>query len=372
MLRQAIKLGLAATLAMACVKLLQLPSGFWAPLSALAVTQAQIGTSLVYSRSYLFASAVGVLIGAATLWAFGPNIPIAGVGIVVVVLICMRLGLPAVVSTAAGVMPVMVLAVSGSPWSYGWYRLLDVVIGLAAAILVSLLVWPVRAVAELRRSLAGAVRDAGGEMAAALHALAAGTGAASSGVERTAAIEQRLEAAHGLVGAALQEPSRHPEDHALLPACMAGAEHLVEQTAVVAAIAEAGLPHDVAAALSPRLSEAGAALRPATDALAAALASPRATPDMEACEQACARLNAALRELHTLDLGVVAGDDLIQAHTLVWTLEGFAHELDRMSARLAHPERPAAFAGVRRMIARLPFVTARSASKPERQDAART
>ncbi|MGH2603036.1 MAG: FUSC family protein, partial [Dehalococcoidia bacterium] len=165
----AFKAAVAATIAMAVVELFHLPSSFWAPLSALTVMQTEVGSSLVSSRNYLIASAVGVLLGALIVTIFGSNVIAVGAGIFVVLLLGTWMKLPPGSRVvAAGILPVIALAASDDPWRYGAYRLADIAVGLGSAILVSLLLWPSRAAVTLRRTVADVVRDAGTVVAGAL------------------------------------------------------------------------------------------------------------------------------------------------------------------------------------------------------------
>jgi len=125
-IQRALKLGLAATLAMVVVSILNLPSSFWAPLSALAVMQSQVGSSLAAARNYIMASILGVLFGAASLSLIGNNIYVAGLDVTLMAALCLWLKLPTVVTIAGGIAPVMVLTRTPHLWEYGAYRVTDI------------------------------------------------------------------------------------------------------------------------------------------------------------------------------------------------------------------------------------------------------
>jgi uncharacterized membrane protein YccC len=340
-LRHAIKLGLAAGLAMAVVKLLGLPSGFWAALSALAVLQTQLGASLVNARNYLLASAVGVIFGAATLSVFGANVLIAAAGITLLALVCMRLRLPPpAVTTAGGVIPVLVLSVSESPWRYGVYRLIDVVVGVSTAMLVSALVWPSRSGDALRQAVADAVRAAGTYVAGTLDGLIAGSGPPADAARRETQIQQRLQAAQGLLGSAQHEPSRAPAGHSLLPLYLANGERIFEHASAVAEVAEGGLSAEPLRLLASHLRAVGAAITHATDALGVAIAGVDPHTALDTARAGASSLSDATEKLGAVDLSQAAqGGELLRLHTLVLGLQAFAREVERTVGRIEHPDR---------------------------------
>ncbi|MGE0544825.1 MAG: aromatic acid exporter family protein [Dehalococcoidia bacterium] len=348
--RHALKAALAATMAMACVKLLGLPSGFWAPLSALAVLQAQIGASLAASRNYLIASAIGVLVGASIVSVFGDNILIAGAGIFFIVLLTIALRLPpAGASIAAGVVPVMVLAVTGSAWRYGGYRLIDIAIGLGSAIVVSLLLWPSRAVTELRTEVAGAVRDATALATAAIRNLTGTTPHVAADLQASA--KGHLEAAQALLVAARQEPL-HAAAHALLPMYLPHAELIVEHAGVIDDLARSTLPHDAIVALTPSLNRIAATLDTAGELVASAIETGTAGHPIEAADAATAAMRDAQANLSASNVTALAqGEDLLRLYSLMMAIEYLVREIDRAVQHIEHPDQivqsvqPAAGAG---------------------------
>lgn len=354
--RHALKAALAATMAMACVKLMDLPSGFWAPLSALAVLQAQIGASLAASRNYLFASAIGVVVGASIVWLFGDNVLFAGAGIFLIVLLAIALRLPpAGASVAAGVVPVLVLAVTGSPWKYGVYRLIDIAIGLCSAIVVSLLFWPSRAVSELRAETAAAIRDATALVTAAIRNLTSKTPDVAGDLEASA--KGHLEAAQNLLIAARQEPL-HGAAHALLPMYVPHAERIVEHAGVVDDLARAELPHDAIVALTPALDRVASALDTAGEMLAHAVETGVAGKPIVEADSAAAAMRDAVSGLSSCNVATLAqGEDLLRLHSLMMALEYVAREIDRAIEHVEHPKQ---------IVEPVPRATGAAAAHPQR------
>jgi uncharacterized membrane protein YccC len=358
-LRQGLRMAVAATIAMTAVELLGFPSGFWAPLSALAVLQGQIGASLVASRNYIIASVTGVLLGALLVSVFGDHLLVAGFGIFVIATLATLMRLPPVgASVAAGVVPVLVLLAPSSPWRYGAYRIADILLGLASAILVSLVLWPTRAVVELRRAVGAAVADAAGMVSASLRGMVAGATEESEDLE--ARIAARLLAAQGLLPAARQEPLTGAA-HDVMPFYLSDAERIFEHASLVCEVAHSTVPRDAVQHLAHQLT----ALATAADRMGAALsdaitAGLVGTPATEA-RTALASLQQALRDLRAVDLAPLAtGDSLLRLYSFVLALDAYTREVERLMLRIEQPER-ALMPGERaRMVAAVPAPAAAS------------
>jgi uncharacterized membrane protein YccC len=332
----------AATLAMAGVELFGLPSGFWAPLSALAVLQAQIGASLAASRNYLIASAIGVLVGATIVSNLGSHLLAAGAGVFLIAAIAMAMRLPpAGVSVAAGVVPVLVLTVSGSPWQYGLYRLIDIAIGLGSAILVSLTMWPSRAVVQLRNAAAGAVDDAVTRAADALDRLIDGSVRPHTEDLETRAV-QRLQAAQGLLPAARQE-SLHAAAQSILPSYVSLSERIVEHAQMLCEIADSPRPRADITPMAAQLGSAADALRQAGAALSQAIDDGvvgRPLPDLQA---AFDPLRRSLDALRSVDVSSLArSGELLRLHSLILAFDALGRELERFAQQIVQPEHASA------------------------------
>jgi uncharacterized membrane protein YccC len=337
----AFKAALAATIAMTIVELLHLPSSFWAPLSALAVMQTEIGSSLVSSRSYLIASTVGVLLGALIVSLVGSNVVAVGVGIFVVLLLGTWMKLPPGTRVvAAGVLPVIALAASDDPWRYGAYRLADIATGLGSAILVSLLLWPSRAVVTLRRSVADVVRDAGTVVATALTDLTTAPSPPDRMEELRAQMRQRLDTAQELLPAVHQE-SPLSAAHDLPSYYVSHGERISEHASTVSEFA-ASAPRDTVQAIAPHLTGVAAATGSASDALAAAIAAGQWGHPLTTARVALTSLRQALAPLDGVDLTTLAqGRNLLRLYALTLALTAFADEIQRTIERIEHPEQTA-------------------------------
>jgi hypothetical protein len=147
-LRQAIQITIAACLSYAIADYTGMPQGFWAVMTAILVTQANVGASLGLAIDRLLGSLLGVIVGgivavamvdaqnlkwfglAATVFALGyfsarrPSLRIACVTAAIVVLGDPRFG---------------------PPISSAWHRMVEVGIGTVVALVTMLIVFPSRA-----------------------------------------------------------------------------------------------------------------------------------------------------------------------------------------------------------------------------------
>jgi hypothetical protein len=335
--RQALRMAVAATLAMAAVELLRLPSGFWAPLSALAVLQGQIGASFVAARNYVIANVTGVLLGALIVATLGKQLLVAGAGIFLVAALATAMRLPpASASVACGIIPVLVLSVSGDPWRYGGHRILDILIGMASAIAVSFLLFPVRAVVQLRQAVGGTVRDASCGAAGAVEALVAGGAPVDAGVARSQ-FGAGLQTARALLPAARLETPHWATTGDSLAGYVSDGDYIVEHaTAVIELTADQ--PRAAVTALASHLQAVGESLRAAGTSIGEAIAAGVAGRTIPAVRKDLASLHGALTPLRAPDLMAVAqGEDLLRLHSLARALADLADELERAASRIERP-----------------------------------
>jgi uncharacterized membrane protein YccC len=243
---------------------------------------------------------------------------------------------PAGASIAAGVVPVMVLAVTGSPWRYGVYRITDIAIGLCSAIIVSLLFWPSRAVTEFRDEVAGAVRDATALVASALRNLTRGSPNLAGDLETSA--RQHLESAQGLLIAARQEPL-HAAAHALLPLYIPHAERIVDHAGMIDELACSDLPHRAIVALAPAFDRVATAIDTAGATLVQAVQSGAAGSPVNDADQALVSMQEALSGLRAIDVTALAqGEELLRLYSLIIALESYGQEVDRTVQNIERPD----------------------------------
>jgi len=145
-LENAARTAAAATLAALLSRLLRLPEGWWAAVSAMVVMQSTLGASLSISILRLIGTAMGVALGALLAVYFGANMYVFGAGVFLLGLLTAALHLERAAFRFAGIALAIVMLVvrAQSPWTIAVHRFLEVSLGIVLGLLVTL-VWPERA-----------------------------------------------------------------------------------------------------------------------------------------------------------------------------------------------------------------------------------
>jgi uncharacterized membrane protein YccC len=154
MLLLAVKTTAAAGICYWLAKLIGLQEGYWGSISSIIVMQSNVGSTVTASRDRL----VGTLIGAAVAAGFllvSQSIWAYLLAVVTAMVICSLLGLKNS-SRLAGVTVTILMLVhkTGSNWTLASARVIEVLLGIVVALLMSTLVLPSRARHRLRDSLA--------------------------------------------------------------------------------------------------------------------------------------------------------------------------------------------------------------------------
>ncbi|PKN41018.1 MAG: FUSC family protein [Deltaproteobacteria bacterium HGW-Deltaproteobacteria-18] len=156
MLRHALKTGIAAVLAYGIAHLFHLKYGYWATLSAVIVMQVYVADSVQMCLYRFSGTAVGALIGMIAILLF-PATPV-----MTVVALFLSVGFCAYMTRynaryrmAAITVCIVVLASidQENRLVFGMLRVVEIGLGVAAAFLVSVLLWPVRAGTALKARL---------------------------------------------------------------------------------------------------------------------------------------------------------------------------------------------------------------------------
>lgn len=167
-IRGAVALGLAVLLA----NLTGVQHSFWVVLGTLSVLRSNaLSTGQTVLRGVIGTS-VGVLLGAAAMFAIGDNRLVIWVLLPIAILVA---GIaPAAISFAAGQAAFTILLVllfnliAPSGWTVGLIRIEDIALGCAVSLLVGALFWPRGAAAALRQALAQAYAESVAYLAAAV------------------------------------------------------------------------------------------------------------------------------------------------------------------------------------------------------------
>lgn len=175
----AFKTGLAAAIAAAIYLSFKLDHGFWAVVSAVVVMQANIGASFKASWARLVGTALGAFFGAllAALGnVLGPSglqpgsssaggialmAAFAGFGVALTSAVCVALKLKDALRLAGVTCAVVLLLFYATPWPSAFERTLDVSIGIAVALAVTVFVFPSHARHRLSEKLSAVLSLAG-------------------------------------------------------------------------------------------------------------------------------------------------------------------------------------------------------------------
>ena len=162
-LRHALRVGVAVVAAFAVIRLLSLPQGWWAVITALLVVQTSVGGSFKAALDRLWGTIAGAVYGAAVAVAI-PHTTDWGLAIAIVIAI-LPLACLAAVKAAFRVAPVTALIVllpiyghADNPLVSAADRILEIAIGNIVALTVTLLLLPARAHGQLREAAARVTR----------------------------------------------------------------------------------------------------------------------------------------------------------------------------------------------------------------------
>ncbi|MFZ0284183.1 MAG: FUSC family protein, partial [Terriglobales bacterium] len=137
---QAVKVGIAGVVAILAARLLRLPQGYWAAISAFVVMGSDVRETVAASRGRFIGTAIGAALGAVFVIMGGIHLLWFGVAVAATVLICKSLGLGQSYRLACvTVAIVMLTGDAGSPWMISTHRFLEVSLGIVIALIISAL-----------------------------------------------------------------------------------------------------------------------------------------------------------------------------------------------------------------------------------------
>jgi uncharacterized membrane protein YccC len=139
----AARTAVAATASLLVARLLTLPEAYWAPITALVVTQSTLGAAWTVSWERLVGTLLGCGLGALIGREFGPNALVFGAAVFGTGLLCAALRLDKAAYRFAGItLAITTLAVRTSPaWRIGIERFVEVAVGILVALAFTA-VWP--------------------------------------------------------------------------------------------------------------------------------------------------------------------------------------------------------------------------------------
>ena len=300
-LRLAARTTIAALLAYAAAELLHMTQVYWAVLTAVIVMQASLGGSLKATFDRLAGTLGGAVWGVVVSLA----LPHAGAGglAIALALAIGPLALAAALKPWLRIAPVTAIIVlmstqsqQAGPFAYALDRVIEILLGVAVALAVSLLVLPNRAHGALATAASRALQLMS-ELAAVLlpHPASAADGAtllrlhgklrrALAGVE-AAAEEARRERAGRLTDDPEPEPLRRNLNRLRLDLAMIGRAPV------------GPLPEPIAGRLAPATADVANSLAAYLTAAGLALAGRKPAPSLDACSKALRAYAAAVAEL---------------------------------------------------------------------------
>lgn len=157
-IRHGLKTGLATLLAYASAQALHLHYGYWAALSAVIVMQISVADSVQMCWYRLTGTAIGAIIGVVTIIIFPETTAMTYAALFLSVGFCAYMTrYNARYRMAAITSCIVVLASLGQEGRvfYSLERVLEIAIGVTCALVVSIVLWPQRAGAELKERLRG-------------------------------------------------------------------------------------------------------------------------------------------------------------------------------------------------------------------------
>lgn len=337
--RLAVRTTIAALLAFAIAELLHLPQAYWAVLTAVIVMQASLGGSLKATFDRLAGTLGGAVWGVAVSLAL-PHASVLGLALALALAVG-PLALIASLKPWLRIGPVTAIIVlmsiqaqQAGPLAYALDRLIEILLGVAIALAVSLLVLPNRAhgalaaaasrALQLMSELATAVLPHPGTAAdgAALLQLHAKLRQALNGVE-AAAEEARRERAGRLTDEPEPEPLRR------------NLTRLRHDLAMIGRANVEPLPEPVAGRLAPATADVAATLAAYFSAASLALAERQAAPSLDACGGALRSYAANVAELRKegLTRGLSAAD-VSHLFGLSFVLEQLRRNLRDLAERI--------------------------------------
>jgi len=133
----------AAVVSLLVARLFRLPEAYWAPITTLVITQSSLGAALTVSWQRFLGTALGAVVGATVASHFGPHVLVFGAGVFILGLLSALIRSDRSAYRFGGVTLAIVLLVprNGSPWQIALHRCAEVFIGIAVALVLTL-VWP--------------------------------------------------------------------------------------------------------------------------------------------------------------------------------------------------------------------------------------
>jgi uncharacterized membrane protein YgaE (UPF0421/DUF939 family) len=131
----------ASTISLLVARLLRLPEFYWAPISTIVVILSTIPPRTLAWQRFV-GTAIGAALAALIATFFQPNWIVYGIGLFLCGIVCAVFRVSAAYRFAAIALTIVLLiAHSAPPWTVALHRFIEVSLGIAVALVVTL-VWP--------------------------------------------------------------------------------------------------------------------------------------------------------------------------------------------------------------------------------------
>jgi len=150
-LQLSVRAAVGAGLSLALAQLLNLEYPIYAFIAAVIVTDLSPSQTSHFGLRRLVATVVGATCGAALSPVLPPESWAIGVGILIAMLACNLISLQEGAKVAGYICGIVLLAHHSEPWSYAFYRFVETILGVVAAVLISLVPKLIRAVESERQ-----------------------------------------------------------------------------------------------------------------------------------------------------------------------------------------------------------------------------
>jgi uncharacterized membrane protein YccC len=124
-------------------RLCRLPEAYWAPITALVITQSSLGAALTVSRQRLIGTVLGACLGALAATCFGRHLLVFAVCVFLLGLLCAVTRSSNSAYRFGGVTLAIVVLIPrpGSAWTIAFHRFAEVALGILVALAFAYL-WP--------------------------------------------------------------------------------------------------------------------------------------------------------------------------------------------------------------------------------------
>ena len=138
-----VRITIAALMALLASRGVGLPESYWAPISAIVVTQADFSSSLLLSWHRLVGTFLGAFFGALVAEFAGRGLAVFGLSLLGVGVLSVALRLDRAANRFAAIAFTVVLLITHAepPWVVALHRFIEVSTGIVAGLLLST-VWP--------------------------------------------------------------------------------------------------------------------------------------------------------------------------------------------------------------------------------------